>query len=313
MTEPPKPVKKTFQCSKCGKNFKERHHLENHNRRKTPCNVKHECTKCHKVFISKTSLKRHGDRVTACALEEIPVVTNDNLENKCHLCGKEFSTASNLKRHQKDVCNATNNPQLLSQLMTLVIQQQTKITNLESHIVGNPQTVINGNVNIQNNILNNNYVNVTICGFGKEDFSKLDKNKVLDLIKNHEKDFMPQMIGHVHANPDMPENHNVFFDSNRNKAIVYAAISEHENSWQAQDLEDVLRQITKKIKTYMKPGNSPYFDLVMKDRDYDTGNIIIRIADQTNWDTSEVFEKARTCLSQISKNKEFMNLVTIED
>ncbi len=304
MEELPKPVKKTFQCSKCGKNFKERHHLENHNRRKTPCNVKHECTKCHKVFISKTSLKRHGDRVTSCALEEIPVVTNDNIENKCHLCGREFSTASNLKRHQKEVCNSSNT-KIIKQLMDRITQLESRETT--------PQTVINGNVNIQNNILNNNYMNVTICGFGKEDFSKLDKNKVLDLIKNHEKDFMPQMIGHVHANPDMPENHNVFFDSERNKAIVYAAISEHENSWQAQDFEEVLKQITKKIKTHMKPGNSPYFDLVMKDRDYDTGNIIIRIADQTNWDTGEVFEQAKTCLSKISKNKDFMNLVTIEN
>lgn len=299
-----KKADKPFICNKCNKGFVEDRYLQQHLKRKTPCNKEHICSKCNKVFESGKLLLRHLNRKTPCALEEIPVITNDNIENKCRMCGKEFSTASNLKRHQKDVCNASNT-KVIKQLMD-------RITQLESQISGTPQTVINGDVNIQNNI-QNTYVNVTICSFGDEDLSKLDKNKVMHFIKNNEKDFMPKMIEHVHANPDMPEHHNVFYDPVRNKAIVYASISESEKSWQAHDFEEVLKQITKKIKTYMKPGHSPYFDMAMKDKDYDTSNIIIRIADQTDWNTDEVFERAKTCLGQMSKNKDLMNIVTIED
>ena len=121
-----KPKKnKPYVCKKCNKGFKKRHHLDNHNRRKTPCDVKHECQKCHKVFISKTSLKRHEDRVTSCTIEKVQKVNIDNIY-KCYMCNKEFTTVSNLRRHEKEVCS-TVSTQTLHEMALRVSQLESKL------------------------------------------------------------------------------------------------------------------------------------------------------------------------------------------
>ena len=52
------------------------------------------------------------------------------------------------------------------------------------------------------------------------------------------------MIEHVHANPDHPEFHNVFYDPVREKAIVFAPISDTEMSWQSREFCEVSADLT---------------------------------------------------------------------
>ena len=87
-----------------------------------------------------------------------------------------------------------------------------------------------------NNIQQNNYVNVTICSFGNEDFSKLNADKVMQLLRGLVKDFMSKMIEYIHT--DHPELHNVFYDPIK-KAIVFTRVSENEMSWQTKDFREV--------------------------------------------------------------------------
>jgi hypothetical protein len=297
----------SYTCEKCGKKFKTKEYLRKHNQRKTPCNTVFKCEKCKKTFKNNLLLKRHKDRVTPCAPEEIPVITGDNEENKCHMCGNTYSNASNLKRHQKN-CNVKNNPELLMQLLA----EKDKVITLQQQLINNGITPVVTNINTTNNVTVNNiqqnlYVNVTICSFGKEDLSRLDTAKVMNLLKGQVKDFIPKMVEHVHANPDLPEYHNVFYDPDRKKAIVYTPISDTEFSWQSRDFNVVSAEITEKIKDHIRPGSGPYFDMATKEKDYETANKIPEIMGIRLDNVTEEF--IQEVLQQVTKNKQFVELV----
>lgn len=300
---------KSFICSKCNKGFTEDKYLQQHLKRKKPCNEKFNCIKCGKDFINSSSLKKHESRVNPCVPEEIPVITDGNIENRCHICNKTYANLYSLQRHQKTVCNVANNPQVMTRLIDTITSLQQQVSVLQQ--TQNPST-INNTLNITNNIQQNMYLNVTICCFGDEDLSTLNPNEVMNLLKNHEKDFIPRMIEHIHANPDRPEYHNVFYDPKRNKAVVFVPISENEKSWQTRELREVSADMTQKIKEHVMPGNGPYFDIAGRSRDSDTGNAIIRIARHTNWNTPEVLEQTQEVLTKVTKNKSFVELAGIE-
>ena len=283
---------------------------------------KHICSKCKKSFRDAYELRRHLKRKRPCVPSSVPVVKNDNSDNVCMFCGRSYSSVYSLKRHQKD-CNMAKDPQLL---MRLFLQQKkenekqkkemdqlkAQVEVISSGIVSsNQQTVIN-NVTV-NNVQNNMYVNVTICSFGNEDLSKLDTAKVMQLLKNHAKDFMPKMIEHVHANPDHPEYHNVFYDPKREKAIVFAPISSTEMSWQVREFQEISDNITEKIKNHIRPGSGPYFDMAAQAKDYETSNRIIGIVNQNDWKTDDIDEMTKNSLTKITKNAEFMEMVIIDE
>lgn len=156
-------------------------------------------------------------------------------------------------------------------------------------------------------------MNVTFCSFGNEGFSKLDTEKVMDLLRGQVKDFMSKMIEYIHASSDHPEYHNVFYDPIRKKAIVLVQISDTEMSWQTRDFREVSDILTDKLKDHIAPGNGPYFDMAMKVKDYDTSNNIINIAKHINWKTNESVEMNQNSLSKLAKNQTFMERVKVLD
>jgi Zinc finger, C2H2 type len=306
MSNKPKIVK--YPCKKCNRKFSELRYLQRHLKRKTPCTETFICAKCNKSFRNKQELTRHGNRITSCAIEEVPVVSTTNEENCCHICGKSYATPSNLRRHQKEVCNTTANPQVIQQLLSTCAKQQEFIQTL---VEGGAISPVTNNVTV-NNVQNNNlYVNVTICSFGSEDLSRLDTNKVMNLIKNNTGNFIPKMIEHVHANPNTPENHNVFFDPVRGKAIVFAPISASENSWQVREIREVSDLLTERFIDHIRPMNGPYFNQAAQAKDYDASNGILHIVNNTDWKTDEVLEQNKGALTTVSKNQGFLEIVDV--
>jgi Zinc finger, C2H2 type len=303
-----------FICDKCGSGFKEDRHLKQHLKRKTPCTKKYICQKCGKPFVSASKLRVHKNRVTPCVPDEVPIITADNNENRCHLCNKTYSTKYALQRHQVDVCNTAANPQRMDQIMQLLLQNQTELTELrsENKMLRTTQspTVINNNT-LNHTVNNNLYVNVTLCSFGSEDLSRLDTAKVMGIIKNHAADFIPKMIEHVHANPDMPEYHNVFFDPVRGKALVFVPIAGGKQSWQMKDIREVSATLADKFMEHVRPGAGPYFDQAMQAKDSETSNGIIRIVSNTKWNTEDIIEQNQGVLTNVSKNKGFLDLVEL--
>ena len=296
-----------FVCDKCNKTFKEERHYKSHQNRKTPCIKEFKCNKCNKVFQNNTFLSRHLNRKTPCALNEIPVITIDNVENRCQFCNKTYSSKSNLNKHQKS-CNTASNPQAMQRLMDMVLDLTQEVKELKGK-----QPAINNTLNQTLNVQQNLYMNVTFCSFGNEDFSKLDSTKVMQLLRGQVKDFMSKMIEYIHTDPDHPELHNVFYDPIRKKAIVFTRISDNEMSWQTRDFREVSDILTDKIKDHVAPGNGPYFDMAMKERDYDTSNNIINIAKHINWKTDEFVEMNQKSLSKLAKNNDFMDHVQVQE
>lgn len=79
-----------FMCSICGKEFKERQILKNHEKIHLPdeLKLKHPCSYCGKKFVNSHCLKIHIARVH----EKVALHT-------CELCGKGCITKSDLKWH----------------------------------------------------------------------------------------------------------------------------------------------------------------------------------------------------------------------
>jgi uncharacterized C2H2 Zn-finger protein len=191
-----KEEEKPYICNKCSRGFTEERYLQRHLNRKTPCTSEFKCNKCDKVFKTKAMLLRHLNRKTPCSIEEVPVVTTENRENRCHMCGNYYSNRQNLNRHKK-TCSVMQNPSQLIQLIAhqaetnqqLIEQNQQQQQTIQSLMAGlqtlqRPTSTTN-NINIQQNNL---YVNVTLCTFGKEDLSRLDTSKVMNMLKHHAKD-----------------------------------------------------------------------------------------------------------------------------
>jgi Zinc finger, C2H2 type len=305
-------------CNNCGKIFAQERYLRQHKNRKTKCTKKFICKKCDKQFPTPSKLRAHENRKTPCAPNEVPVIKGENSENRCHLCNNTYSSAYSLRRHQNGSCNT--NKTMLSLMKTLE-EKDARIALLEEnkqlsdHIISSGlvplnQTVNNNNVTI-NNVQQNLYVNVTICSFGDEDLSRLDNSTVMKLLKDNVGDFMPKMIEHVHANPEHPEFHNVFYDPIKEKAIVFAPISETEMSWQMRNFSEVSAHLTAKIKQHIRPGYGPYFDQAMQARDSETSNNIINIVESIDWSTDEVLDKNRNSLAKIAKNQGFLEQVEL--
>lgn len=120
---------------------------------------------------------------------------------------------------------------------------------------------------------------------------------------------MPKMIEYIHANPDHPEYHNVFYDPVRKKALVFKQNNDQQLTWQFEDIEHVSKLLTDKIKDHIHPLNGPYFNSLAKE-DSDTANKIPQIL-CTNWETPKTVEGAKTSLSKVAKNEGFMNQVNI--
>ena len=163
--------------------------------------------------------------------------------------------------------------------------------------------------NSTTNIINNMYMNVTICNFGNEDLSKLDQQGVINLLKGQVEDFMHRMIEYIHANPKHPEFHNVFYDPVRKKVLVFKQNADNQLTWQFDDIDNVSKLLTNKIKDHIHPLNGPYFNSLAK-ADVETANKIPQIL-CANWETPEVIEGTKECLTKVAKNKGFMDQVSV--
>jgi hypothetical protein len=71
--------------------------------------------------------------------------------------------------------------------------------------------------------------------------------------------------------------------------------------------------LAQKIKEHMQPNVGPYFNIAMKDKDTETANKIISIANEINWVSAEAIERNKAPLSQVAKNKEFMKIVEVRE
>ena len=298
----------SLTCGKCNKTFTEKRYLTRHIKNKT-CEKTFSCTKCGETFANRRNRDNHMRRKNPCVPTEVPVLDPSNSDNKCKFCGNTYASPYSLRRHIRN-CPMRNNQEAMFQML---FEQNQKIMKQNEIIINQQNQPIQHTVNqtVNNTVVNNNlYLNVTICSFGEEDLTKLDQTTVLKLIKEHAKDFMPKMIEHIHANPDHPEYHNVFYDPKRQKALVFTQNKDEQMTWQIEEIETVSDMLANKIKDHMKPGTSPYYDLLVGKKDYDGANKVIDISNK-NWDVSEILEETKSALTKVTKNEGFLEKVKV--
>jgi len=237
----------SYVCEKCNRNFKAQQYLDIHLKRKTICTNKYICTKCKKDFISQRHLDRHLERLTTCAPDEIPVIIGDNSENRCQYCNKTYATKSSLTRHQKTCDKQVNMAAIMNMLQNLTTNYES-VTKELAQLKGSP-TIVNNN-----NVYNNNlYVGNELCIFGEEDYTLLDQNKVSKMLLDDAPKFVPRLIREIHANPDLPQYHNVFYDMKTNQAMIFTRVMINGvlvSTWQKKDMKEVSIQLVDKAKRY---------------------------------------------------------------
>jgi DNA-directed RNA polymerase subunit RPC12/RpoP len=233
-----------YKCKKCGKRFKLKSFLEKHMLEEIPCDKKYVCPHCARYFRDQGNLTRHLNRKIPCVTDDIPIITDDNKENRCQYCNKTFAAKSSLVRHQK-ICDKPAN---LAVIMAKLEQMQTTMAQMQLQSNNLPVAI-----NVTNNNSQNMYVGNNLCIFGEEDYTLLDQTKIKNLLLDEPKEFVSGLIRELHANPDLPQYHNVFYERKTEKAMVFTRTMVNGimvSTWQLKEFSEVSKILVYKAKRY---------------------------------------------------------------
>lgn len=183
----------------------------------------HQCTTCERQFTRPQHLDQHLKRKQPCqSADVLPDLTRSGHE--CDICGKSYHYQPGLSRHRKQCKNP--NKTVDQQLQEL----REDLARLKTQIAGNNHGQVNNNsihhssiTNVTNNVNNVTNVQVVIKTYGKENMDCLESlsyeqlKKVLNLSPDHAA--IISMVKFMHRNPDHPENNNLKLDSKDSNVI----------------------------------------------------------------------------------------------
>lgn len=218
-----------YKCNKCETTFAYRSKFFRHQQRVTPCAYK--CERCNNICKTKNEYRYHTcGNSTSLA------------EHECEFCFKNFTSKFNKKRHVK-ICTVK---QKNSEALIKKLEEENK--RLKSQL----STTTAGCTQIINNIhvdVNNPQINVMINVFGNENLEKLDKTYIAGLLKRNLPDILPLMVQHIHANPALPENHNVYYDKEGKKMLTKAG---SPDSWVERETDEVIDTLVQRVQSYFQ-------------------------------------------------------------
>lgn len=178
-----------YTCQLCGRDFKKKDHLNNHNNKKIRC-VKID--KQYEIELIKKELEKYK---------------HENAE---------------LKNNKNSFTQIENNNEIA--LIKQELEKYKLINNELMKEINNLKNtnnfITNNNININNNI---NFNVVKIIDHGKEDYTKLDiKNLMLNNKYLSKYNYISTIIYYIHCNDNYPEYQNIYIsDLSRNKAMIY--------------------------------------------------------------------------------------------
>jgi len=175
------------------------------------------------------------------------VNTNVNTNGKiskpfqCKYCNAMFTTRQSKSRHEKRFCKKKENYRLLEEKNqklekeNLLLQDKLediiiKLTNIEKEQY---QLKFKSNNIIKNSKINSD--NIIVNNFGSENIDYLT-DKVYKRLLNLPLSGVARLIGHIHFDPNHPENHNVRIT---NKKLKFAEVKKN-NKWLLQHKKIVL-------------------------------------------------------------------------
>jgi len=202
-----------YECGKCGKGFKQKGHYKIHLYKKFPCVDLTCCSFCGKKFSKNSNARKHEGICKQNTCKQIEVLKEEIV---------------NLKKVQElEALKVEKN-----KLKSFIIKKKN-IMNNNGGIIGN-NNILNSNTNSNNTNSNNTNIQL-ILPFGKEDFSHLDEQKLMNIMKSG---FMciPDLVKAVHFDKNKPKNHNVYISNLQNS---YANVFDGD-VWNACGKEAVL-------------------------------------------------------------------------
>ena len=136
-------------------------------------------------------------------------ILEESYDHECIWCHKKYSKNSNLNRHLKKCKNRIDQEvhkkdeidSLKKQLEEIKIQNESLKVSLSQR----PTTV-----NITNTYNDSRKI-ININAFGKEDLTFLKNDEVKGMLTRVMTDsIIPKLVKHIHCNPDIPENMNIY-------------------------------------------------------------------------------------------------------
>lgn len=215
-------------CEKCKKIFGTIQNLEQHTRKRIPCDRVLKCGKCNKEFKHTGNLRRHHRRKTPCDLiAGDPTIEVDNMS--CIFCRRAFKSKYNVKAHY-NVCKIKNGGMsILFDEVKRLKEKNNEIQNEMKILKNKLGATINGDNNINgndNNVLNhtNTEINFTINCFGGDEAYEtmqkilqseapklLYKDQACDLPRTKQiQDRITELVLSCYRNPDHKELQNVY-------------------------------------------------------------------------------------------------------
>jgi hypothetical protein len=254
-----------FTCKRCGYESEYKHCLQNHLKRKTPCEITNEDISID-ILLDELSESKDKEK-------------NDKTYD-CEYCKKKFNKCSNKSRHKK-ICKSKpkDTEVLVNELSEQVKKLQLKIDELQLPSGNNTTNtnITNNNNNTQNNI----NINVKLKDFGKENMNAIPESLVSGLFMDLR---FRELLSQLHCDPNFPENQNVRIRSvKRNTMEIY-----RNNKW------DIIT-FSKGLTELLLQGHKIFKDYYKKDKDR------ILEEDMTKQEIKEILDQ----LDQVEKlNKE---------
>jgi hypothetical protein len=168
----------------------------NRNEENVKSNI-YQCKKCNKIYKTQKFLINHEKKCNG-----INILT-------CPKCMFTFSSRSSKSAHmKKNNCKARS--------IIHLIKKETEEEN-------KPSLYINGN----NNIINNTIIN----NFGNERTDYITFDDMIRIFKSGGDNIIPKYIEFKHFNKDFPENHNIKYEKNKECLIKY------DGNWGSTNLD----------------------------------------------------------------------------
>lgn len=232
---------KKFVCKLCGYDTDVKAHLISHLKNRSPCKETTE--------VSRDDL-----------IKELKHVERKLAAVKCEYCDKDVSK-SNYGRHKK-TCNKKTlaDAQDIKNLVNILKSVADSLTQLASNVSPNVQQV--NNINITQN-------NLIVNSFGQENISHLTHDFLSQCLVNPNKG-ITNLIGNIHYNNDVPENHNI-----RYKSIKHNTFEKYiDSQWIECDATNTLDELIRKGYRIL---NAHYMEFFMNDPEIQEDNIKQRV------------------------------------
>jgi hypothetical protein len=307
---------KIYECDKCDKIFTQKHHLENHLKRKNPCNKDADKEKKYEIEEEVQITENNNPNTNS-------KIMKDYLNNcRCVYCNKEFTRKSSVLYHIEHNCkkvkeieeernNIFTKLKILEEHNKKLEQENKKLKKYndnklrddikndmkqklldevakikqELSVLSNNTAVIQNNSNSNsnsNNINSNNNFNsqnIVLNNYNKEDLSNLDEDMIIAIMKRGYQSTV-ELTRAIHFNPNFPENHNIFIPKiNERHGMVF-----QNYSWKLIDKDDLADDIFENKRDFIIQNLNKFFNKL----DQYKQNSLMRFLDNDDYDDEAI-------------------------